>query len=618
MSFRIEPERVSKAVLAAFGKMDHMRKARGRFLAQFVGRFYREGKTAATEDQKASPLNMLYTAVTTMVPNLVANDPRGKVRTDILPFREYAELLGLATNHLVRKIGLRHTLRRVITDAIFLAGFIKTGIAAGDQVLTIEGVDMEIGEPYAERVDPDDMILDPWAREWDEQSFIGNRFRADLEDLQTTGLYDPDELERMSREYDDPQKAGVARLSGKVPGEFHEVRRFVDLCEVYFPKEKVVVTLPYFKDGKADKFLRVAEYMGPETGPYHMLGFTPVPDNLLPVAPAGIWYDLHILGNRIARKLARQAERLKRVLAYQAEGEEDVQGIVDADDGEAVRVQDVNLVKQLEFGGAADDAYAWMEWVKKNFAEQANSLDLLSGVGANAPTLGQSEMLQANTSVRLGDMQNTVYDFTQGVFRDLAFYLHTDPLIELPLVRRAGGVETQVIYSPEQRQGTFFDYTFSIEPHSMARPDPNMAVRRKLEFATNVIPAAANAAMLMGPGFKIGPFLRSLAREVQLEDADEWLDDPAIQQWILMKVQAAMATGDPGKAASGPGMGMDLGAQAPPPVMFNPSQPVPSAMGPEGGISPSTEQAMAHQETSGELQAAGRPSAKSMAMARGF
>jgi hypothetical protein len=41
-----------------------------------------------------------------------------------------------------------------------------------------------------------------------------------------------------------------------------------------------------------------------------------------------------------------------------------------------------------------------------------------------------------------------------------------------------------------------------IEPFSMARPDPNTAVRRKIEFASSVIPAAAQAAMLLGPGFK--------------------------------------------------------------------------------------------------------------------
>jgi hypothetical protein len=85
----------------------------------------------------------------------------------------------------------------------------------------------------------------------------------------------------------------------------------VDLVEVYLPREGVVVTLPYQKDGK-DEVPPRGRLRGAGQGPVPHAGLHAVSDNILPVAPAGVWYDLHILGNRIARKLARQAERLKR------------------------------------------------------------------------------------------------------------------------------------------------------------------------------------------------------------------------------------------------------------------------------------------------------------------
>jgi hypothetical protein len=157
-----------------------------------------------------------------------------------------------------------------------------------------------------------------------------------------------------------------------------------------------------------------------------------------------------------------------------------------------------------------------------------------------------------------------------------------------------------------------------------------MAVRRKLEFATNVIPAAANAVMMLGPGFKIGPFLKRMAMEVGIDDADEWLDDPSFESWIMMKVQGAMQTGDPGKA------GQYQAPQPPPPTMppgqpqpggppqqggapRQPNQPNPHATGPNGGVSPDTEQAMAQQEAAGQLQGNKRfqPSTRSLAMSRG-
>lgn len=613
---QVDPTTLGKAVVASFGKFDHFRRARSRFMAQTVTRFYnRSRRGRSREEDRASPLNLMYTAVTTMVPNLVFNEPRSKARSDILAYRDYAESLELATDNLTKKINLRMTLRKTVYDSIFLAGFVKTGLSTSDQYIPFDGQDIQIGQPYAERIDPDDIILDPWARDWDAQSFIGHRYRADLDDLMASGIYDENLLNTLSKQYAQSEQRRVSGISGSDQNMSNgEIRRFVELCDLYLPQEQLVVTIPYTKDGKADEFLRSVEYEGPASGPYHMLGYTAVSDNVLPVAPAMVWYDLHTLGNRIARKLARQAERLKSVLAYQGEAEEDVEQIAEADDGETVKVQDINLIKEVKYGGATPDAYTWMDWVKKNFSEQANSIDLLSGTGANAPTATQSEMLQANTSVRLSDMQAQVYHFTAEIVRDLAYFLHTDPLIELPLTKRVNGQQTQVMYTPEMREGDFFDYTFTIEPYSMARPDPNTALRRKLEFATNVIPAAAQAAQMLGPGFNAGAFLKDIAREVQLDTADEWLVLPEIQAWIVEKMRMASIEGQPGKA----GMGVPtppLNAALPP--MFNPGQPNPSQMGPNGGIMPDTEQAQAQQETSGDLQAGQKPSARALALVRG-
>jgi hypothetical protein len=612
---QITPQKLSKAINVSFGKFDHARKNRGRYMAQMVGRFY--GKTGSVRDKadsKASPINLLHSAITTLVPNLVYATPKVKVATNILAYRSYGDILELATNHLIDRIDLRMALRKSIYDAVFMAGFIKTGLASADQYVTLDGVTMEVGQPYAERVDPDDIILDPMARDWHEQAFIGNRFRTALSALEETGLYNMDELKKLAKWR---EKREASELIGAEDQDtrYNEVEEYVDLCEVYFPREQRIVTIPYQKEAVQDEFLREADYQGPDTGPYHMLGFTPVSDNILPVAPAAIWYDLHILGNRIARKLARQAERQKRVLAYDRTAAEDAEKIAEAEDGESIGVDNVDKVKEFTYGGASEDSYSWMEWVKRQFSEQAGNIDQLSGTGSNSPTATQAEMLQANTSVRLADMQNLVYGFTADVSRDLAFFLHTDPLIELPLVKRINGVETQVYYTPEMRRGEFFDFNFKIQPYSMARPDPNMSVRRKLEFATNVIPAAAQAAALLGPGFKVGPFLKQMAQEVNLDGAEEWLDDVAFQEWFMQKLQMATATGDPGKATADMS-GMPTGGMGATPPGFNPGQPNPTAMGPNGGVSPQTETAQAQQETAGEIQGMRQPSAKAIALSR--
>jgi hypothetical protein len=587
---KINPINVSRAVNVSCSKFDHFRRARGRFLSQMTGRFYSKMFPGSEEDRKAAPLNLLYGAVTTLVPNLVYNDPHFAVRTDVLPYRQYGDILGLAINHLSKRIGLRSTLRKVITDALFMAGFMKTGIASSEEFITIEGVDVQIGQPYAERIDPDDMVLDPMARDWEEQAFMGHRFRVSMDDLMASGLYDEKVVQKLSSRYDsmDPGDGPAEKIIGdKSAQRFQEINRYVDLVEVYFPQEKVVVTLPYRRGDQQDAFLRVVDYEGPYRGQYHMLGFTYVPDNVLPVAPAGIWYDLHILGNRIARKLSRQAERLKQVLAYQGSAVEDANSIAESDDGETVRVDDINAIKEVKYGGTSNDAYTYMEWISKKFSEQAGNTDLLQGTSASAPTATQSEMLQANTNVRLSDMQALVYQFTGEVGGDLAFYLHTDPLIELPLARRVNGQDEQVVLSPDVRQGDWLDFHVHVEPFSMARQDPNTAVRRKLEFATNVIPAAAQAAQMLGPGFKIGEFLLRIAKDVGIEDADQFMNTPEFTAWTMMQMSQKMGV-NPSKAAPYMQQAQPPGPSPAPPAM-NPGQPNPAQMGPNGGISPQQE-----------------------------
>lgn len=541
----VTPQTMSKLIDVSFAKYDHVRKARAKFLAQYVGRFYAKSKPGDQEERKASPVNLIYQAVNTLVPNLVFRDPKFKVRSQIVNFRGYADMLELAMNKVAEDIKLRQELRMVIVDSLFYAGFMKTGIAANGKYIAEGNSQIPLGEPFAERVDPDDMILDPLAKKWDQQMFLGNRFRVLRQDLLDTGL-DNDLIMSLGSRTDNKASFEAAYLSGDKSGDVDGILDYVDLAEIYLPRDKRVVTVPWTKGSIAEKFINDIDWSGPDSGPYHMLGYSEVPDNLLPVPPVSLWYDLHVLGNRIARKIARQADRLKRVLAYEGSAIDDAENIADADDGEAIRVNNLGGIKEVNFGGTTEDAYGFMEWVEKKFSEVTNNLDLLSGQSAGAPTATQSEMLQNNSSVRLADLQNQVYDFTKDVGTDIAFFLHTDPLIELPLVRRVQGQDQQVHYTPEMRQGDFIHYMLAVQPQSMAKPDPNMKVQHLLQFATNVIPAAAQAVQLLGPSFKVQEYLTRIAQEIGLEELDGIIDMPTYRDWSFMKLMQDI---DPEKAA---------------------------------------------------------------------
>lgn len=583
----LTPRNVHKLAKVGFKKMESFRKSRLRFLQQYSTRFYgRSESDWTTEDKKASPVNLIHQAATTLIPNLVFADPKFKCRTNFMGFRQYADTLGTATNEVTKRMNFRMTLRKVITDAIFLAGFTKTGLAVSGQTLDIDGTRLDIGAPFAERVDPDDMLLDPLARDWEEQIFCGNKFRLPLQAAQESGVYDPDLIKKYQRPYADDARNSAMSLSTpyNMLYEADEAVDYVELVEMYIPSDKVIVTIPYDPTGGCDDYLRVVDYEGPDTGPYNMLGFAFLGDNILPVAPCMVWYDLHVLANRIARKIARQSERMKQVLAYEANAIEDAQEIIDGDDGEAIRVDNIDGIKEIRFGGTNEDAYKYMDWCKQHFSEMANSMEMLSGSnGDDANTATEAQILNANSSVRLADMQQLVYHHVSSVGRSIAFFLHTDPLIDLPLITRVGGQEQQVMYTPEMRKGLWMDYFLDVQPMSMARQDPNTKVKRMLEFASNVIPAAANAFQMLGPAFNIQGFLALIAREVGIEEADEIINNPLLMQSIqaqlaMIQTPAKVQTGGRAPALM---QGM-MGGPPPGPGGFRPQQPNPRAGLPAG------------------------------------
>ncbi len=601
-----QPKKIARSVAVGFERMAKFRKARMEMLGMYVGRMY--GESPRVEDRKATPLNLIYQAVTTIVPNLVYNDPKASVSSTFLAYRDYAEVLGLATNHLVNEIRLRETLRMAITDALFMCGWIKTGLAVRGETLDIGGVLHDLGQPFADRVDPDDMVVDPWARRLEEAIYVGNRYRIPREVVRASGIATDEQLRGMESHVGRASEPDATMLSqiGKSRDAMKagEPVEFVDLVDLWLPEENVVATIPWTRDGSlpGGDYLRTIEYDGPERGPYHQLGFAWVPDNVMPAAPCTMWVDLHEMANRVARKAARQAERQKTVLAYEGVAAEDVEDIVEASDGETVRVDNIEAIREVNFGGVVDANYQYLEWARGSFSEMAMNIDLLSGAGTGEPTATQAELLQANSSVRLADMQSLVYHFTADVARDLAFFLHTDPLIELPLVRRREGADEQVVYSPEMREGDWLDYQIKIVPYSMARSDPNLKTRRLLEFMGNAIPAIAQAFQMLGPVFKIEQAIDIVGRQMGIENLDEIIDSQALRQRIgrMQELVDAGVPMDPKvirniMSPEADAVAADAGVR---PQQPNPMAAIPS--GQTGG----TERNRRRQETAGELQAA--------------
>jgi len=185
--------------------------------------------------------------------------------------------------------------------------------------------------------------------------------------------------------------------------------------------------------------------------------------------------------------------------------------------------------------------------------------NMTPGTKGSKETATRSQILQANASVSIEDARGIIYDQTAEINRRIAWYLHTDPLINLPLTKRvSAGEYKQLFLTPEQRQGDFLEYTFKIVAQSMSKLDPSMRRKAITDFGVNILPAAANTAMILmqlGMPFNLQTYLTRIAKEMGI---GEWVldlfDDPEFQQ--KMQIYMSMGPQNAGKASENSNAGV--------------------------------------------------------------
>jgi len=179
--------------------------------------------------------------------------------------------------------------------------------------------------------------------------------------------------------------------------------------------------------------------------------------------------------------------------------------------------------------------------------------DQMSGLVSNAESATQANILQANATITIEDAREMIYDFAADTAGKRAWYIHTDPFMDIMLARRKpGGEYEQLQLTPEQRDGDFLDYTFTLKARSMSRLDPAVRTKRIVEFAANIMPSVMNSAMVamqMGLPFNVQEALTDIAEEQGiLDDVQDWFDDPQFMQ--RMQLVMAMNPQPAGKAQS--------------------------------------------------------------------
>jgi hypothetical protein len=460
----VDFDQLRKAVDWSIRQLDTPRKNRIAAIRQYVGSHYSDNGT-----DKNVPTNFLELAVTIYTRQLAARAPRVTIATANRSLKPFAKNMEIALNQIPTEIDLGGTLRRSVVEALFAFSVVKVGIAASGSLI----LGVPYGEPYVDLVSIDDYFCDMSAKSRATMQFEGNDYWVPLEVAQA--LYEgSDKI--------DPDPHTVTNENGGDRAESVSTQTGADLFaervwlrDVWIPHKGQLVTYGVV----SKKLFRIVDWDGPDFGPYHVLGFSEVPGNLLPLPPVSLWLDLHDLGNTLFRKLGRQASSKKTVAAFQGGNDADVDALKKATDGEGIRYSG-QKPDAITVGGIDAPTLAFWIQIRDLFSYFGGNLDALGGLAPTSETVGQDKLISDAASARIKAMADTTIDFAKGIFKALAWYDWTDPIRKRMIEKEVPGTGVSVKreWSAETRDGDFLDYNIDIDVYSMQDDSPTTKLQK--------------------------------------------------------------------------------------------------------------------------------------------
>lgn len=511
-----EVGRLATAIESADRQIQPFRNKRVEAMREFVGYHYGEGGSSYP-----LPINLMYFNTQVYCKTLAARTPQALMTTIALPLKSAAVELEMATNHTLVQMKLGDTLNLAVFDALYGLGVVKTGCVTRLRE-TMRGFSPVSGQPYAEVVDLDDFFFDMNAKSWPAVTFMGNRYRVPLRDAQENPAFDAKlrrELtptpKRLRQENTGEETAET--LSRKDEWERDEWEDHVELKDVYLPTRGVLVTMTCGTEPATLRETQIWE------NPYKILAFTRIPSQLMPVAPALMWLDLHLLENELMSKAAEQALDQKNITFVQQQSVRDGQRVVESKNGDTVVVDSTQGIQPASFPGADQGTLLMVQQVKMLSNTLFGNPEALAGVGQQAETLGQDQLIAAAANRMIGSMQETVVEFTGSIIRSIARLILTDPLIQIPLVKEVKGTDITVpfLYTPERQSGTILDYSVNIEPYSLQHISPAQRLKMITDLVSGIILPTQPMLAESGAFFDVQEYLRIYGRYSGLQEVNQ-------------------------------------------------------------------------------------------------
>ena len=555
----LDPAALLAEVEAAEKERKHHLANAATLIKRFHGNYYNQVRG------KASPENMIFSYVAQTLPSIVFDNPVVAVKAKrVVTDEPVAKALALAVNGWIADVRLRDELEHAALDMLLGFGCMKVGLEtrgdfAGDPSRGVtERSTMEALTPYAVRISPFDVILDPEASSFAQARFVGHCFSRDLEDLKGDERYDQDAVKRMSGDGEHGRESG--RPDRKPGSEGRRSR--VTLYELYLPEHRRIATLARYGDGSPAFVRGPEEYHGPDDGPYTLFGVYAVPGKVYPLSPISAMAEQFMDLNAHAVAAAQEAASHKKLAVVSSTSESVAATVHRAETGSVVEIPgfDPQSLANIEIGGTSPARVQYLQVLRDRLDRVVGFSDSQRG-RASGVTATEASVVAANDQTRDEFIHLKFRESVKRVLQGVAWYCFYDPSVVMPVTfdDEQTGRSVEGVFlggeQPGQEDVDFVDFRLEIEPMSMRRVDPAIQAAQ----ATDMI----QQAMTIGPAIPQMPWINWKAIMDMLGEANNMPDLASRllnQQGLAMLQQGVLGAVGPGGFA-----GQDQGPQQGPP-----------------------------------------------------
>jgi hypothetical protein len=443
---------------------------------RYVGNYYRTKFRA-----KAVPENMIFSYVANVMPKLVYDNPTVNVKAARSVTHEpVAAALGHALDAWITRVDLRDELELMATDFLFGHAVAKIGLEQrGDyQADPSRGIyehfNMLALQPYCVRIPPNAFFIDASANSVAEARWMGHQFTRDLSELANDDRYDQAVVATLTGEGN--PRFGEREMPMKPKSDNGTDR--VSLYEVYLVESKQIGTLCAGSSGSMQWIRPLAEYVGPEDGPYVVFGCYTVPNTLYPLSPICAMAEQFMDLNAHASAAAQEAASHKKLILVDSNQQGLKDSIHSAPTGSVVAIPGLaaNAIANVEMGGASPARLGYLEQLRDRLDRVIGFSDAQRGRAAG------NTATEATIAAESGDNRTEFINlkFQIGVreaMSRVAWFFFYDTSVVMPVSWDGGdGTPQEGIFlggiQPGQENMNWVDFALTIDPMSLQRSNP--------------------------------------------------------------------------------------------------------------------------------------------------